>query len=342
MSWFFIIQVYGVRIWVDVNGTQYMYIYIYHHRVYSDVSMLVVAPSWLSWPLNILDHFTWSIGSLKPSGRANPLDPVWAQLGDRRSRCAGNNWLVETYITHGPGGLCKNPEAQLFFGGNEWCKWNIPFQDDLWLNGNGLGSPHYYICSCCFLGPPLSPLRWMSCFFKFFVWMAVFSNQGSLLRELDAGWWPWQVTRGVDGWGAGRVDLWDSEIGDCMLSYQAYRDIHLGHLLLMWPFYRGFDLWMNSKQGTPLRLSNLRLARLPSWPTKAPWIWFQGWRSWPATKREYSSPKLTATKNTIFFCKKGMCKVGKTATKVYSSAVYLYIPVVPHKAVAEVSRIGNV
>ena len=56
----------------------------------------------------------------------------------------------------------------------------------------------HYICSCCFLGSPVSPLRWMSCFFGFFVWMAVFSNQGSLLRELDAGWWPWQVTCGVD------------------------------------------------------------------------------------------------------------------------------------------------
>lgn len=53
-------MVYGSRLmWTELS----IYIYIYHHRVYSDVSMLMVAPSWLSWPLKILHHFTWSIVS---------------------------------------------------------------------------------------------------------------------------------------------------------------------------------------------------------------------------------------------------------------------------------------
>ena len=200
----------------------------------------------------------------------------------------GNNWLVETYTTRGPGGLCKNPEAQLFFGGNDWCKWNIPFQDDLWLNGNGLGSLHLQLL---FLGGPLESFEVDELFLCFLCLNGrLFESRisspwtGCRMMTLASDPWCWWI----DIWGAGRDDPWDSEIGDCMLSYQAYRDIHLGHLLLIWPFYRGFDLWMNSKQGTPLRLSNLRLARLPSWPTKAPWIRL-GWRSWPATKREHSS-----------------------------------------------------
>jgi len=94
------------------------------------------------------------------------LDPVWAQLGDRQSRCAGTT------------GWWKLIQPVALVASAKTLKHNFFLVEMIGANETSLskmicGSMEmalvHYICSCCFLGAPLSPLRWMSCFFVFFV-----------------------------------------------------------------------------------------------------------------------------------------------------------------------------
>ncbi len=162
--------------------------------VYSDVSMLLVAPSWLCWPWK-----SW-ITSLDPSNLKSHQEGQihWVLLG-------------RSLVTASLGGGWKPVETTGW-----WKLW--PLQKPSWsttflflveMNGAHETSLYKMIsgsmemalvhCICtCFFGAPWVLWGGSDSFRCFLCRMPVFSNQqGSLLRELDAGWWHWQVTRDV-------------------------------------------------------------------------------------------------------------------------------------------------